>query len=204
MLLQGAYIDERKSHLLKEALAIAESGPQSKLPELIGDFFPLIEESRRIHYEAETAVRGMLSLASQGTGQVAVKSYLEAVSATFRTMASRGGIYLRFELGGIDPSDLIEVPQAQFGAILSNLIINAIEAFEPVGNPDKKIVVTAKRDRKYICIFVKDNADGIAESAKHNLFRPGVSTKANGSGFGLAQVNYAVKQNHGKIRSKAA
>jgi len=79
--------------------------------------------------------------------------------------------------------------------ILSNLLINAIEASPPNGT----IRVTFNADGAQGEITVEDEGPGIPEQVRGKLFEPFVSTKSRGTGLGLAIVKKRVDQLSGTV-----
>ncbi len=82
------------------------------------------------------------------------------------------------------------------GRILSNLILNAIQAKQE-GRVLIDIVLTTNRDK--LQLEVKDNGPGIEEEIKSKIFIPNFTTKETGSGIGLAISKHGVEHAGGKI-----
>jgi len=68
--------------------------------------------------------------------------------------------------------------------ILLNVLINAIDA-----TPEHGIVeLTAQRDEEHTCVVIRvdDSGGGLGQTNPEELFQPFVTTKARGTGLGLA------------------
>ena len=85
-----------------------------------------------------------------------------------------------------------------FSRSFSNLIINAIQA----AKDDKKAEVTVllkKLQNHKVIVSIKDNGGGIPEEIQDKIFLPSFSTKASGSGLGLAMAKHGVENAKGSI-----
>ena len=78
---------------------------------------------------------------------------------------------------------------------LHNLIVNAREA----GPPDATVEVRAIADGGRAVVEVLDRGAGVHESVRERAFEPWVSTKARGSGLGLALVRDIAMQHGGAV-----
>lgn len=88
---------------------------------------------------------------------------------------------------------------------LLNLARNAAEASEGAPNGGRvilrgEIVKDDQGGTQMITVF--DNGPGIPDDAKHKLFRPFFTTKAKGTGLGLAVVQKIVVQHGGHVRGR--
>ncbi|MGB3210378.1 MAG: ATP-binding protein [Desulforhopalus sp.] len=68
--------------------------------------------------------------------------------------------------------------------VLSNLIMNAVEAMEGKG----ELTITTSLDSEIgkVIVCIRDNGPGLAKEVKDRLFRPFTTTKPTGTGLGLA------------------
>ena len=78
---------------------------------------------------------------------------------------------------------------------LENLIDNAIQAMPDGG----KLTVRTYRDGKDCVIEVSDTGVGIPDDVIDQIFRPYFTTKPNGTGLGLSQVERTVRAHGGHI-----
>ncbi|MCC6889931.1 MAG: PAS domain-containing sensor histidine kinase [Hyphomicrobiales bacterium] len=85
---------------------------------------------------------------------------------------------------------------------LTNIIKNAAEAVAaaPSEQPgQRRIQVTAFRDRGEIVIDVVDNGIGLPKESRSRLLEPYVTTREKGTGLGLAIVGRIVEEHGGRI-----
>ncbi len=84
-----------------------------------------------------------------------------------------------------------------FGRVISNLIINGIQAVETGVKPVIKIWLWMTDQAVFL--EIADNGKGISEELKEKIFIPNFSTKSTGSGLGLAIAKSGVETAGGKI-----
>jgi len=85
----------------------------------------------------------------------------------------------------------------QINRLFTNLIKNAIEAYDETETPDIDIrLFTQRRD---VIIAVKDSGSGIDEALRSKIFNPNFTTKSSGTGLGLAICKAIVEHAGGKI-----
>jgi len=79
----------------------------------------------------------------------------------------------------------LEGIENEFKHIILNIINNAKDAFNENETKDRKIIIKLleKEKKKYICI--SDNAGGIPIKVINDIFKPNVTTKAEGKGTGI-------------------
>ncbi len=96
----------------------------------------------------------------------------------------RGLSFENFSIANMVQEGLtVQVNELVLYNALANVIKNAIEASNH--SPTKKIIIeSSKKEESHIFIDVSDFGWGVSESARKELFA-GVSSKADGSGYGL-------------------
>ena len=110
-------------------------------------------------------------------------------------VCARGGtVDMRGEFGEVEGDDVL-LRQA-----LSNLCRNALEACSEAGVVPH-IVVEGARDSKQgtVRIAVSDNGPGIDPAVASRMFHPFFTTKARGTGLGLALVQKIIVTHNGRV-----
>ena len=109
----------------------------------------------------------------------------------------RHGIAVELVLGLGDCH--IDASRIQLQQIITNLVVNATEALAAHGAPatDKRIVVGSRHHgERDVEISISDNGPGIAQHDRDRVFGSLFSTKADGTGMGLA-ISLAIVRAHG-------
>lgn len=100
----------------------------------------------------------------------------------------------------IDNDIRIYGSKIKFCRIITNLLVNAIEACKETKKENKKICINVLKDKKIIIIKIIDNGCGIPKSIKNNLFKAFVSKKSS-LGLGLYLVKKIIEEDFkGKIK----
>ncbi len=82
---------------------------------------------------------------------------------------------------------------------LVNLIVNALQAMPKAGT----IVVRAATDRGALVFTIVDQGTGLASTAAERMFQPFFTTKATGTGLGLAVVKRIVDAHQGEVSAQS-
>lgn len=100
----------------------------------------------------------------------------------------------------IEPESVrIKVDAEEIKQALRNVISNAVESMQGSGT----LTLGTRVGRRAVCIFVSDTGPGITEDVRHKMFAPFFTTKARGTGLGLAVVGKAVSRHKGKLFIKS-
>ncbi len=102
---------------------------------------------------------------------------------------------------GHDTSSLephVWIDPDHFRSILENILINGLESLEPQ-KEDGPILIELQRKKHYLLIHTTDRGQGIAQELGDKIFKPFVTTKTRGSGFGLAIARRFAEAAGGKI-----
>ncbi len=117
----------------------------------------------------------------------------------FNQKIKNHGIKLELNLDKTLPD--IVISSIQFHEIISNLIINAIEAHATTTAREKKIIIKTARNKNSLCLSIIDNGPGIEKDRREKIFDPLYSTKFGKEtiGLGLYIVNTIVDSMGGGI-----
>ena len=86
--------------------------------------------------------------------------------------------------------------------VLTNLIKNAVEAFEGIGLDqlkDPAITVTLENEENFVRLSVSDNGKGWPKENRQRLLEPYMTTREKGTGLGLAIVAKIIEQHGGSV-----
>jgi nitrogen fixation/metabolism regulation signal transduction histidine kinase len=93
----------------------------------------------------------------------------------------------------------VNADRDQIRMIVLNLLLNAVEAVSEKGC----IAIDVRRadDMKGVAVSITDDGSGIAAQDLPHIFEPYFTTRAGGTGLGLALVRRAVEEHGGTIRA---
>ncbi|MCL2264684.1 MAG: ATP-binding protein [Treponema sp.] len=107
--------------------------------------------------------------------------------------------HVKFEITHIESDLKIKIDKNRIVQILTNIIINAIDAISGNGTIEIRSDLVKKREVCYCRISVKDTGKGIDAQDKANIFTPYFTTKESGTGLGLPIVERIVNDHGGVI-----
>jgi PAS domain S-box-containing protein len=88
--------------------------------------------------------------------------------------------------------------RVQLQQLLLNLLLNGVEAMDPVLDRSKKLFIRSKRDGpETVLVEIQDCGVGLKDSEK--VFEAFVTTKENGMGMGLAICRSIVEAHNGRL-----
>lgn len=94
-----------------------------------------------------------------------------------------------------DKLPLLDLDPVQIESVLVNIILNAFQAMGEKGS----LVINVSEMGNYVNMVIKDSGKGIKEEDKNRLFEPFFSTKARGTGLGLAAAKIIIERHGGSI-----
>jgi nitrogen fixation/metabolism regulation signal transduction histidine kinase len=104
---------------------------------------------------------------------------------------------LVFNPGQVVPA--VEADPGRLRQLLHNLIRNAIESYDGEGRPEVTLILSSveQAGKYFVELQVEDNGPGIPEEMLGKLFEPYTTSKAKGTGLGLAVVKRIVEEHSG-------
>jgi two-component system nitrogen regulation sensor histidine kinase NtrY len=102
----------------------------------------------------------------------------------------------------------IKCDARQVGQALTNVIKNAVEAVEArvtagaLTAGQGQVIISLAEDGQEVVVTVTDNGIGLPEAERARLTEPYVTTRAKGTGLGLAMVRKIVEEHGGRITLK--
>ncbi|HHR0846410.1 TPA: two-component system sensor histidine kinase ZraS [Klebsiella aerogenes] len=94
----------------------------------------------------------------------------------------------------------IKADPDRLNQVLLNLYLNAMQA---IGRGGVIRVSASEADRQRVKIVVKDSGKGMSDEELQAIFTPYFTTKADGTGLGLAVVQNIIEQHGGTIRAES-
>jgi PAS domain S-box-containing protein len=175
-----------------------DSAPGSEAHEMLG-------EAEKASARAMELTAQLLTFAKGGKPVKAALSVERVIegSSSFALRGSATSCVMNFA-EGLWP---VEADAGQLGQVFNNLLMNARQAMLAGG----RVVVGARnrvvgaadglmlKDGNYVQITVQDHGEGISEENLARIFDPYFTTKASGSGLGLAVAHSVIKNHHGTI-----
>ncbi len=185
----------RVSHELANALsAIAGWARLAKEGARVDEALELIERSAENAWSAARTVLGEVSgqHANAGTQLINLSEFIEEAARLIIPKALKKHITVKTH---VVPSLYVAGDRSSAWALVWNLATNAIEALPPGGELSMELAATENRVR----FSVDDNGPGMTTEVRARVFEPYFTTKASGSGLGLALVKQAVLALGGQI-----
>jgi signal transduction histidine kinase len=125
-----------------------------------------------------------------------LNAQLRSTASLIRYDRRLRGVELRLDLDYSLPA--IHGVADQLTQVIMNLLINAMDALEPVKDRPSLVVVSTKKEGDRVCMTVADNGSGIEKDVLERVFEAFFTTKPAGKGTGLGlSLCYSIMKNHG-------
>src|SRR6516225_1899090 len=146
--------------------------------------------------------RGLFAEGNEEQQLVDITEIIRVVLESLRNELKDQQIELRSELMSGLPS--VYGNKSQLQEVVSNIIVNAIEAMETSSNRDRVLdVKTELCDGMTIRVAIEDSGPGIDQDKLDGIFSAFVTTKRHGMGLGLAISRMIVEYHGGKLTASS-
>jgi len=106
---------------------------------------------------------------------------------------------VKIDIENVQPDIIIKIDKHRLAQILTNLIINAIDAMENSGLIEIRTDLVKKREVCYCRISIRDSGKGINATESRLIFTPYYTSKESGTGLGLPIVERIINDHGGSI-----
>jgi C4-dicarboxylate-specific signal transduction histidine kinase len=96
----------------------------------------------------------------------------------------------------------VKADNIQLQQVLINLIVNAIDAMEPMDKSQRRVAVRTARNGDSAEIEIVDSGPGILAGKLSEVFDPFYTTKPNGMGMGLSIARTIIEAHGGQISAE--
>ncbi len=174
---------------------LTPSGESAQLFEMIN------EEAERI----DTLVADLLEFARPHAPELKPEALPKIVAGAVKVIeGTRGGTGVKMEVDVSEGFPKVPVDERMLRQALLNLLANAVQAMPRGGEVRVKLAIEARRGFPHARIDVADSGPGVPAALTESVFQPFVTTKATGSGLGLAVVKRIVEAHRGDIELTSA
>ena len=160
-----------------------------------------IERIVRDGHRAGEVIRRVRALIKRTDTQMVPLDVNEIVSEAMNIVEHellRHRVSQRMELSSDLPVVLGDRIQLQ--QVLLNLIINGIEAMQPITDRRRELVIRSERDEtQQVHVTVMDCGIGLSAESAHRIFDAFITTKSSGMGMGLSICRSIIQAHGGRI-----
>jgi C4-dicarboxylate-specific signal transduction histidine kinase len=140
-------------------------------------------------------IRAMFTKAAPDRSPVQVNELIREVSLLMQAEASRNQVEIQTELANDLPTAMGDRVQLQ--QVIVNLMQNGIEAMSAVADRPRLLVIRSERPAPdQVLVAVQDSGIGIDRKNEKRIFDAFFTTKAQGTGMGLA-ISHSILEAHG-------
>lgn len=134
-------------------------------------------------------------------GAVDVHKVIDDIVELFQSFFDEGNIQIIKEK--VDTQPYIYGSDALLEAIITNLLTNAINAFDIAGGriEERQVIIRTETQGSHLIIKVLDNGSGIHNIKIDEIWLPGKTTREGGTGLGLTIVRDSIIDLGGRVNA---
>nr|WP_236843530.1 PAS domain S-box protein [Bradyrhizobium icense] len=167
------------------------------LKEARGTVESIIKDGHRAG-EVIQRVRALVNKATDQKAALHINDVINEVISLVQHELLSHQVSLRLELSPELP--LVVADRIQLQQVILNLVINGIEAMQPVTDRPRELVIrTGQDDIRQIMVTVKDCGVGLATANADRLFDAFFTTKSGGMGMGLSICRSIIGAHGGRL-----
>jgi signal transduction histidine kinase len=198
-------MSQRLAHEIKNPLTPIKLSAERVLrrwktdPERLGD---ILEESMLAIIQETDGLTNLLTefrtfsrLPPPVLEQTALQPLIEESLNLYRTSYPD----IQFIINTIRSNTYLRVDRRHINQVLTNLLVNSIDAMHGRGIIEISTDLVKKNDSRYCRISIRDTGCGIPEEHRSLVFTPYFTTKATGTGLGLSIVERIIHDHGGSI-----
>lgn len=144
-----------------------------------------------------TATLGLVKATKRRVGRVSIHETLNQLINLMQPFIA--GMSAGVEVDYCTGNPFLRTSESAIESIFANLVANALAAFERGGTPARKILVSTQLRGTDIEVRVSDSGPGIIDVRISDIWLPGVTARAEGTGLGLTIVRDTVKDIGGEV-----
>jgi two-component system, NtrC family, nitrogen regulation sensor histidine kinase NtrY len=145
-------------------------------------------------YQFTQSYRKLTGIPKLSLQKTNIRDIIDRVSVLIGNKLRERGIKFKVSAANIS----VMVDPGLMEHVLINLLLNAMDAVEATIDPSIEIA-TSVDHKGTVFISVRDNGEGIEEATAEKIFIPFFTTRANGSGIGLALTKQILHLHHADI-----
>src|SRR5437588_939777 len=143
-------------------------------------------------------VRALVNKHDMEKAPLDVNNVVRDVIALVQRDLSSHGVSLRTELAANLPTILGDRVQLQ--QVIINLVMNGIEAMQPITDRERELVIRSGQDETHrVLLSVTDCGVGISAENANRLFSAFFTTKSSGMGMGLSICRSIIEAHGGRL-----
>lgn len=161
----------------------------------------IIDDGNRAS-EVTQRIRALANKTSLEKAPLDINDVIREIIAVVRRELISHQVSLRMELASALPAVLGDRVQSQ--QVIINLVMNGIEAMQPVTDRPHELVVQSRQDQTHqVLVSISDCGVGISAENADRLFNAFFTTKSTGMGMGLSICHSIIEAHDGRLWASA-